>query len=182
MTGTSTRTFEERRIWRPTWSDIREAARLIAVAETAEQPDLIVAIRRGGIWPARIIAAQLEVPMTHVSASHNATDDPGMQGSGRVTVKMPTTYPFPDFARMLVVDEICGTGATFRAVIAALVDVARPGLIRTAALCRNTGSAFAPDRWAWDVADWVSFPWEPAPHGPLGTERLNAPTAIQGRS
>lgn len=155
---------------------------MLSDTEAAHRPDVVVGIARGGIWPARMIASYLRRPLTIVTARHNATDQPRVQGSGEVAIDMINAGSIGTASRVLLVDDICGSGATLRVVIAALAEQAHPELIRTAALCRNLGSSYEPDRWVWDVEDWVAFPWEPPPDRPPAIERLPVPATVRGRS
>ena len=182
LTRECSRVFAGRRTWRPTWADTRTAARLLCDAEAAHPPDVIVGIARGGAWPARVIASYMRRPFAVVTARHNVTDKPRVQGSGEVTVHTVSARSIEPYARVLVVDDICGTGATLHTVVASLDALANPALIRTVALCRNAGSSYEPDHWVWDVDDWVAFPWEPAPDQPPPLERLAAPTSVRRRS
>lgn len=180
-TTTCSRVFTGRRIWRPTWSDVRKAARLLADAEAANESDVVAGIARGGVWPARMMSSFLRLPFTVVTACHNTTDEIKVQGTGSVSVRMIDSGLISADTRILLVDDICGTGATLRAVLATLAERSHPEPVRTVTLCRNVGASYEPHQWAWDVADWVSFPWEPAPGGPSPVERLYAPTTVRGR-
>ena len=70
---------------------------------------------------------------------------------------------------MLIVDDICGTGATLHAVTSILRELAGPGTrLCSATLCRNAGAPARPGLTVWDdLREWVIFPWEPRP--PEGT-------------
>jgi hypoxanthine phosphoribosyltransferase len=85
--------------------------------------------------------------------------------------------PLAPGIRVLVADDICGSGATLAAVTRRLADSIRPMAFTTCTLCRNEGSGRTPDLWVWDVRDWVAFPWEPTPAGE--TVPLPAPTSVQ---
>lgn len=76
---------------------------------------------------------------------------------------------------MLLVDDICGSGVTLRAVTNVFAQRCYPAIVRTAVLCRNHGAALDLDVWVWDVADWVAFPWEPPPKVAAPIEWLRAP-------
>lgn len=124
----------------------------------------VIGIAGGGRAPAEAVAAQLGVPVCHVVARHNTSDAIYTQATGAVTVSVPRGFPDSLGGRVLLADDICGTGATFAAVTAALTPRFASGTrIDTAALCRNVGSPLRPCWWAWDVDDWVIFPWEAHP-------------------
>ena len=59
---------------------------------------------------------------------------------------------------MLLVDDICGTGSSYRAAVPWLATHLAPTAVRTAALCRSKAAAFTPDTWVWDTLNWVVFP------------------------
>ncbi|MEV6986993.1 phosphoribosyltransferase family protein [Sphaerisporangium sp. NPDC051017] len=146
----------------PTYGPVIE---LLASAVAHAGPiAVVVGIADGGRAPAQQIAALLGVPACHITARHNSSDALYVQATGTVTVTVPDGFPEALGGRVLLVDDICGTGATFAAVTDALADRLAPDArVDTVALCRNVGSPARPDWWAWDVDDWVVFPWEPHP-------------------
>ncbi|MDT0307646.1 phosphoribosyltransferase family protein [Streptomyces sp. DSM 44917] len=169
MTGHAQRVFEHRRIWLLTEEAFAGAAELIAEAGAAHRPQAVMGIARGGTRLAEAVATHLSVPAAVIRARHNVGDDPRVAATGRVRIEPPTAGPLARLGRgrrLLLVDDISGSGATLRAVIAWLTRQSAPAALRTAVLCRNQGSAFTPDAWGWEVADWVSFPWEPPPPCP----------------
>ncbi|MBO0802835.1 MAG: hypothetical protein J2P25_07140 [Nocardiopsaceae bacterium] len=174
---TATRIFEAARIWRLGWDHFGQAAALIADAERPHAPGLVIGVERGGRALATALAASLGVPAVMIGARHNATDQIAIQATGQVTVDLSPLAGTRLPGRILIADDICGSGCTLAAVSRALSGEHRPVSIRAAVLCRNAGSALAPDTWVWDVADWVSFPWEPEPG--MSTELLPPPTAAR---
>jgi hypoxanthine phosphoribosyltransferase len=167
MTGSvPARVFEHKQIWQLSRTAFEAAAALIADAERPHQPELIIGIDRGGRDLATALSWHLHVPAVMIAARHNLSDEIALPAIGTVTVDLS---PLGNRAacRVLVADDIAGSGQTL-AVTRGLLG-ARFGAagIRTAVLCRNAGSAQAPDTWIWDVADWVTFPWEPPPGGPV---------------
>jgi hypoxanthine phosphoribosyltransferase len=125
----------------------------------------VIAISCGGVAPAEIIGKALVARLFILTACHSSTSDVSTPATGAVTCDPP-----PDLANTLaghdcivIVDDICGTGATLDAATQ-LVRGHRPNArLITATLCRNTGSSMVPDYYAWDVTDWVAFPWEQPP-------------------
>ncbi|MFC0037188.1 phosphoribosyltransferase [Actinomadura rayongensis] len=168
------RIFEGRRIWCVTAPAFVTAIRLIADAERAFEPDTVVGIRRGGAPPASALAELMDVPCAHVAARHNASDQIALPATGRVGVDIAGLRR--PAGRVLLVDDICGSGATLDAVGAALARALDPELVRTATLCRNVGATTSPDVWVWDVADWTVFPWEASPSVPV--QPLPMPTEV----
>lgn len=160
------RVFHNTRLWRLDAAGFEAAANLIAQAEGVHRPDMVVGIERGGRPVAEAVAKRLGVATALVSATHNDTDAIRVPATGRVRVDDLGVDLLPNRARLLLVDDICGSGATLQTVRAIVGGVRRPELLRTAVLCRNVGASYTPDTWIWDVADWTCFPWEADPGQP----------------
>jgi hypoxanthine phosphoribosyltransferase len=173
MTG---RAFNHDFAWLLTDSQAATAAAVLAGAAARGGPvDAVIAVARGGTQPARDIAAALGAPVRTVRARHNLTDAMYAEATGRVSCEVTEAGPLR--GRVLVVDDICGTGATLAAVTSALARVAGPGAaLVTATLCRNAGSPCRPHLTVWDdLREWVIFPWEAVPPDGLLVRRLPDP-------
>jgi uncharacterized protein len=159
------RVFDGERLWRLDQPTCEVACRRIAatVARRFAPFHAVVAVARGGCVPASTVADALSLPVVTVRAQHNPSDAVRSLATGRVQIVAPDLGTLPERPRLLVVDDICGTGATLDTVAGMLRSLVRPSGLRTAALCRNVGSKLRPDLWVWDVRDWVAFPWEPPP-------------------
>ncbi|MFJ9547874.1 phosphoribosyltransferase [Streptomyces erythrochromogenes] len=142
---------------------------------------IVIAVANGGTIPGAGLAARLAVPLAHVHAKHNRTDAIHTQATGDVAVAFPDGFPDALSGRVLLVDDICGSGATFTALTTALEPRLTPGAhIKTVALCRNEGADRAPDWAAYTVDDWVVFPWETPPAG-IELVALPSPAPLKGR-
>ncbi|WP_181799491.1 phosphoribosyltransferase [Kitasatospora acidiphila] len=163
----------------PTLYQCYAAARLIAESVVGCEPPVtaVVGIANGGTRPATVIADYLKVPLHLIIARHNPTDELWQQATGDVTVTLPGGLPRQFDGTVLLVDDIAGSGATFTAVSRALLGTG--AVLKTAALCRNAGCAEGPDRWVWDVDDWVVFPWEATHSGE--TRQLPVPKEVATR-
>jgi len=159
------RVFRNARLWRLDAAGFEAAADLIARAEADYEPDAV--------------AKRLCLPTVSMTARHNETDAVRVPATGRVRVDDRGVVALPDQARVLLVDDICGSGATLQTVTAIIRGVRRPSLLRTAVLCRNVGATYTPDTWVWDVADWTCFPWEDDPGQP--TETLEVRSEVRHR-
>ena len=172
----TSRAFNRHFAWQMTGPQAAAAAAVLAGAAATGGPvDAVIAIARGGTQPARDIAAALGAPVRTVRASHNPTDAMYAEATGRVWCDAAGAGPLR--GRVLVVDDICGTGATLAAVTSALARVAAPGAaLVTATLCRNAGSPCRPDLTVWDdLREWVIFPWEAGPPDGLPARCLPDP-------
>lgn len=167
----TTRVFDHAFTWQMTHRQFTEATSLLAAAAATRlgTVDHVVAIARGGTEPARAIAGRLGARLHTVRARHNPTSDLYTQATGRVWCTVSGVAAGSISGCVLVVDDICGTGATLDAVTSALTELAAPGArLHTATLCRNAGASTRPGLTVWDgLRDWVIFPWEPRP--PAGT-------------
>jgi uncharacterized protein len=179
------RLFAHRRILRVQLDAYERAIELLADA-AHRQYGLITAtigIANGGLAPARGISQLLHTPTYHVAAKHNPTDAIYTEATGAVSYDLaPLTSAVTGrqlTGTVLLVDDICGTGATFTALQPDLTTYLGPDVtLRTVALCRNAGSTVDPDLWAWTVDDWVSFPWEPVPAAGTAIEDLPIPNQV----
>lgn len=182
MSGKAERVFEHRALWRLSLSAYQAGTGILAEAALARlgEIDTVVGIANGGRAPAYAIAAKVGAPVVIVSARHNPDDATYSQATGEVwcdtaSFKLLMNRPGP----FLVVDDICGTGATLAAVVETLIRITgSEAEVCTATLCRNVGAPpGTPDLHVWGVADWVVFPWEP--HHPREHDRaLPMPTEV----
>jgi hypothetical protein len=157
----TSRTFNRDFAWQMTGPQAATAAALLAGAAATGGPvDAVIAIARG---------------VRTVRARHNPTDAMYAEATGRVWCDAAGTGPLR--GRLLVVDDICGTGATLATVTSALARAAEPGAaLVTATLCRNAGSPGRPDLTVWDdLREWVIFPWEAGPPDGLPVRYLPGP-------
>jgi hypoxanthine phosphoribosyltransferase len=170
------RVFEHQRIWRLTPDAFTAAAQLIAAHEP--KPDVVIGIARGGVPLAQLLADRYGVPTLPVTARHNHSDDAYVPATGQVELPAEPDATLTAYrgARILLVDDICGTGATYQATLPWLHAHLGPAAVRTAALCRSRASAFTPNIWVWNTLDWVVFPWNEATPT---TQDLTVPTEPQ---
>ncbi|MFJ1662416.1 phosphoribosyltransferase [Streptomyces anthocyanicus] len=163
LSASGARVFQGKRVWAMSQNAFLAAATLIAAHEETFAPDLVIGLARGGVPLARETARILGIPAAEIRAQHNVSDMVGIQATGEVEVDEAALRAATASARrVLIVDDICGSGATLTAVTHLLADSGVEA--RTAVLCRNDGARFhALDTWVWPVADWVAFPWEAPP-------------------
>jgi uncharacterized protein len=163
----TSRVFDHAFVWRMTSRQLTDAASLLAYSAARRFGPIgtVIAIERGGVQPARAIASQLSACLLTIRAQHNPTSDLYVEATGRVTCTVSGIKPGAINGQALVVDDICGTGATLHAVTSILGELAGPDTrLHTATLCRNAGASSRPELTVWDdLREWVIFPWEPAP-------------------
>ncbi|GII97553.1 phosphoribosyltransferase family protein [Sinosporangium siamense] len=144
------RIFRHRTAYLLTPQAYETALTLLADAAIAAGPiAMVIGIAGGGKRPAKEFATRLGVPVCHVEARHNTSDALYAQATGTVTVTVSDGFPATLGGRVLLVDDICGTGATFAAVAEVLAPRLAPDArVDTVALCRNVGSLLRPTWWA----------------------------------
>ncbi|HET9075940.1 MAG TPA: phosphoribosyltransferase [Acidimicrobiales bacterium] len=145
-----------------TWTDFGRASRLLArsVAASGFQPDLVLAIARGGLPIGGALAYALGVKNC---AAINVEFYTGVGQRMEVPVVLPPTPPLVDLAglRVLLADDVADSGETL-ALVAQLV---RPHVaeLRSAVLYKKPRSVVDPDyHWA-HTERWISFPWSAEP-------------------
>jgi hypoxanthine phosphoribosyltransferase len=154
------RIFDRKHIWRLEPAMFGQAITLLADQLGSFPIDTVIGIERGGRFLAQALAARLDLPVLTILARHNRSDAIRQQATGYVQVNTAAAAQVSPGSTLLLCDDICGTGATLRAVSGALDSLVCPREIRTVTLCRNTGAELLPDLWLWEVSDWVCFPWE----------------------
>ena len=140
------------------WDLFGTASRELAmhVAESGYDPDIILAIARGGLLPAGALGYALAVKNVWTL---NVEFYPGIDERLEIPIMLP---PVPDLidldhARVLIVDDVADTGKTLK-----LVEDFCAGKVletRTAVLYEKPRSVVKCD-YAWRYTDrWINFPW-----------------------
>lgn len=146
------------------WKHVDRACDHICDMLRTNTPDHVVALARGGLAPASMIANRLGI--RHVYSMGIASYKPGENHETRDTfdVYQSITINNPRFNasdRVLVVDDISDRGDTFNHVCQMLMKQ-HAVQIRTAALVIKPETAHTPDYFHITVPQdcWVTFPWE----------------------
>jgi len=128
------------------------------VQESGFRPDVIVAISRGGLVPARIISDVLGVDdvitigVKYWSLAQRRAERPIFYHGVEPGVIRDR--------KTLVVDEVADTGHTLM-FAKNLLDLIGAAEVKTAVLHLKTTSRFTPDYYAEKIEEWVwiSYPW-----------------------
>lgn len=134
----------------PSWQDIHTLAQKLARRLAAKGSYTgLVAIARGGLIPAGLLAGILDIRLVETVCL--TSYDGRRQGDLRVLKAMEG-----DGEGWLVIDDLADSGATFAAVRTML-----PAAHRAALYVKPNGQAQV-DTWAEEAAQetWVQFPWE----------------------
>lgn len=143
---------------RLTWEIFGEATRALSRAIVADgfEPDVVVAIARGGLLPAGAIAYGLGVK------NCGALNVEFYTGVGTV-LEAPELLP-PDLdlgylpgRRVLLVDDVADSGRTLAMAVQMLREAGAE--VRSVCIYTKPGSVALPD-YAWrETPLWIDFPW-----------------------
>ena len=122
---------------------------------SAYQPDLIVAIARGGMMLGQIMGYGLGV--RNVQSIRVEAYDGECQ---RDTVTISGSCDLCDVKRVLIVDDIVDSGDTLQAVIDKFKRIAPDLQIKTATLFYKPSASILPDYKVHEATEWIGFFWE----------------------
>ena len=142
-----------------TWSEALKMCYTLAskVLSSGEEFDIIIAISRGGLVPARIVSDVLAIDELHVIRSR-------FWGIGKTIHKEPILDINSDLMlegkRVLVVDEVVDTGATMSKVVKVVRGLGA-SKVKSATLHYKVTSSFTPDYFVVKVLEWawILYPW-----------------------
>lgn len=146
-----------------TWKDIEKDCQQVANKLKEKQFDLIVAITKGGLPPAVILANKyLNKPHIVTLQLEEITEEEkaGYQAKKVKVISELNTYPIKE-KNVLIVDDVADTGSTLKKAIQ-LVQEKQPKSIVTAVLHHKPRSQIIPDVFArrFPNQTWVTYPWE----------------------
>ncbi len=129
----------------------------ITIRDSGYQPDLVVAIGRGGYVPARVVCDYLLHEMlTSIKIEHWGV---AAEEKPETVVRFPLSVDVTG-ARLLVVDDVTDTGDTLTEAVSYLSGC-KAAEVRTAVLQHKDTSGYLPDYYAEQVTEWrwIIYPW-----------------------
>ena len=141
------------------WDEAYRLSRKLAKAikSCRYDPDLVVAIGRGGYVPARIVCDfLLHSLLTSIKIEHW---DIAACKRPQASVRFPLAVDVRE-KKILIVDDVTDTGDTLKAAID-YVKSEGAGQIKTAVMQHKTSSSLIPDFYADLISDWrwIIYPW-----------------------
>ncbi len=141
------------------WNRFASLARRLAfrIRDAGFQPDLVIAIARGGYAPARVLADYLGVMnMASIKVEHYRAP--------RQAVQTVIRHGLPERIegrRVLIVDDVSDTGDTWEVAIPHVRERLPAAEVRTAVLLHKAACPMQPDFCARKVVKWrwIIYPW-----------------------
>ena len=137
------------------WNDFHGLTKALAAAVAPWQPEIILPVLRGGVYPGALLSHMLRVELYPVRLTRRKDD---------VVVRESPVWliePPPEVAgrRVLIVDEMCSTGETISLVRERCLALGAAGA-RTAVLYAHTWGADVPDTIGLISDELVLNPWD----------------------
>lgn len=156
------------------WDEFhRDSRQLCNRLSAAHSWSRILAIARGGLFPAGIIARELDIRETHVLCVKSYLGETASgPASRRDAVQFLSPLPAGDGSGWLVIDDLADTGATIQAIRNHL-----PNACYAAIYTKPQGRS-ALDHFVQEFPQncWLNFPWDLEPtYAPPLAARTNAP-------
>lgn len=143
-----------------TWSDVLGLSLTLAEEIRRERVEAIIAVLRGGIYPALAIAARLNIDRIYTVELRKYSDDKPPKEVRAEPELIRENVPELQSRRVLVVDDVARTGATLR-VAKKLALSKGASEVKTAVLVIRSKEMFeAPDYYAIFMNSCPLFPWE----------------------
>jgi uncharacterized protein len=145
-----------------TWTEFGHASRALAqqVADSGFEPDLVLAIARGGLTVAGALAYALSVKNCFTM---NVEFYTGVDERIEVPVMLPPMLDLVDIAglKVLVADDVADTGMTLQLVHKVIDD--QVGEARSAVLYQKPRSVIDCEYVFRRTDRWINFPWSTEP-------------------
>jgi len=142
----------------PDWTEMVSIAKKTcdAIKDSDFHPDVIIALSRGGLVPARLFCDFLHIKnCLSIKVDHwglTATKD----GHAKLTQGLSTDL---SDKKVLVVDDITDTGQSMEVARKHLEEL-KPKEMKTATLFHLTGAKYTPDFFGTEREwSWIIFPW-----------------------
>jgi hypoxanthine phosphoribosyltransferase len=137
------------------WEDYHGICKALAKAAFPFQPEIILAIGRGGYYPGTLLTHMLQVEIYPVRLSRRVNDVVQFQ-SPQWLLEPPSLVKG---RRLLIVDEICDSGETIT-MVKEKTESLRAKEVRSAVMYAHTWGASIPDYIGLVTDDLLLNPWD----------------------
>ena len=142
-----------------TWDDVQRLSEKVSdlIKDSGYEPDIMIAISRGGFDPARIMSDQLNIrklaslQIIYYTGLNTRMDEP--------EVLFPLNAQIEGL-KVLVVDDVSDSGNSL-IVVKKYIEEKGASEVKLATLHHKPWSKFMPDFYAEEVDKWIIYPWEP---------------------
>lgn len=141
------------------WSEVQRLCLRLAtlIRDSNYQPDIVVAIARGGYVPARLLCDYLDImALTSIKIEHYLA---GSAKQEQAVIRHPLCTPIEN-QRVLLVDDVNDSGDTLDVAIQHLLSF-QPSEVRIAVMHHKTITHFKVDYLAKTIIKWrwLIYPW-----------------------
>jgi hypoxanthine phosphoribosyltransferase len=137
------------------WEDFHGICKALAKAVFPFQPEIILAIGRGGYYPGTLLAHMLQVEIYPVRLSRRVNDVVQFE-SPQWLLEPP---PLIEGRRLLIVDEICDSGETIT-MVKEKAESLKAKAVKSAVMYAHTWGASIPDYIGLVTDDLLLNPWD----------------------
>jgi hypoxanthine phosphoribosyltransferase len=150
--------LEDLKLLHNSWDDVVSLVTRITgqIKECNFDPEIIIAMSRGGFTPARILCDNLNIKRLASIQIEYYT------GIGTTTKTPHVVFPLNanvEGLNVLIVDDVADTGHSLR-LAKEQIWKNRPKRIKTATIHTKPWSSLKPDFYALEVIEWIVYPWE----------------------
>ena len=141
------------------WTKVSQLSRLLAnkVLDSGYQPDIVIAIARGGLVPARLLCDHLDIyNLTSIRITHYTS---GANKAEVARLNLPLNVNVNNM-KVLLVDDVDDTGDTLQLALAH-INTFNPADVKVAVLHHKLVSTVVPDFYAQKITRWrwLTYPW-----------------------
>ena len=150
--------LEDLKLLHNSWDEVVSLVTRITgqIKECNFDPDIVIAMSRGGFSPARILCDHLNIKrLASIQIEYY---------TGIGTTKKTPRVIFPlnadvEGLNVLIVDDVADTGHSLRLAIEQ-IQKNHPKTMKTATIHTKPWSSLKPDFCALEVNEWIVYPWE----------------------
>ncbi|MEM2954533.1 MAG: phosphoribosyltransferase [Candidatus Nanoarchaeia archaeon] len=141
------------------WEEVERLCKILA-SKIDYKPDIIIALARGGLVPARLLCdlllikdvLTLKVNHWGITANKDKSANISYSASHNLNEK-----------KVLIIDDITDTGESLKVAINFVKQNMKPLELKTATLCHISHSCIKPDFYAKEILaekwTWIIWPW-----------------------
>ena len=143
------------------WTEVTQACVNISNKVKKNKIDIIVAVSRGGLIPARLIAKHLKIRRIYSLGMESYSDDTNK--ANEINIYQSFTEKFPKNCNILVVDDIVDKGTSLRHALNNIgMNRTESATVISCAIHYKKCSIIKPDVFYKEVDEnnWIIYPWE----------------------